>query len=91
VFASRHEEADWISHNNWEREYPFEALKDFDGTKFVIEAPCSGRTWLGFNYGYVEAYRFVVLRVGYGNAKQLKTVAEIPKGRGPRSMTVGIP
>ncbi len=87
--ARRREQADWISKN--ERECPFEAVKDFDGTKFVIDLSCGGRRWLGIDYGYVEPKGFVVLLVGYGKEKRWTTVTEIPKGPGPRSVTVEIP
>lgn len=91
VFASRREEADLISRYNCEAEYPFKSVEDFDGTRFIVYAPCSGRSWFGVDYGYVEPYRFLVLRVDHGNAMQLKTFAEIPTGRGLRSMTIEIP
>ncbi len=89
VFASTCERADWMSKNM--RECPFEAVKDFDGTKFVIELSCGGRRWLGIDYGYVGPKGFIVLLVGYGKDKQWATVMEIPKGPGPRSVTAEIP
>jgi hypothetical protein len=57
----------------------------------LATVPCSERSWLRIDYGYVELYRFVVLLIDDGKAKPLKVFAEIPKGRGPRSMTVEVP
>jgi hypothetical protein len=73
-----------------EQEHLFEAVKDFDGTKFAIDVPCSGRSWLGINYGYVQP-RFVVFRVDGGTDKRLKTVVEIPRGAGQNGVCVEIP
>jgi hypothetical protein len=73
------------------QDYPFEAVRGFDGARSVLDLPCSGREWLGIEFGYVEPYRFLLLRVDYGNGKRLKTIAEIPKGREPRNLTVEVP
>ena len=89
----RRKDADWVSQtDSHEPDYEFKAVKNFDGTRFVAFGQCWGRTadFFGIEDSYGEE-RFIVLRVDYVDGKQLRTVAEIPKGRGPRSTTVEIP
>jgi hypothetical protein len=61
-----------------------------DGRPFTVDIPCDGREWLGFQYGYTQR-KFLVLRVDYTYGEQVRTIEEIPAGRGPRSMTVTVP
>jgi hypothetical protein len=91
TFVSQRQEVDLLSQMQNDLDYNFRAAEDFDGGNFVAKVPCSGCSWLGVGYGYVEPYRFMVVRVDCGDAKPLRYGAEIPSGRGPRSLTVKIP
>jgi hypothetical protein len=90
AFASRRGEAEWYIRSDCDEEDAFRPVKEFDGTNALAFGRCSARYWLGVEYGY-SADRFVVLRIDYGNGKQLRTVAELPRVRGPRNVTVEIP
>lgn len=59
--------------------------------QFVTEIGCSGRTWL-FNIetSYTE-FRYVVCRVTYGDGNEVRRLAEVPAGRGARSLSVVVP
>jgi hypothetical protein len=68
----------------------FHAALPRDG-RFVTEIGCSGRTW-GFNIetSYTE-FRYIVCRVTYGDGNEVRRLAEVPAGRGARSMSVVVP
>jgi hypothetical protein len=62
-----------------------------DNSCYTATIPCSGKRWI-FNIEtkYTEP-RYIVVQVEYGNGKKSRIFAEIPEGRGPRSLTVSVP
>jgi hypothetical protein len=69
----------------------FRSVESAGDGRHLVRVPCSGRRWLGVDYGYIEPYRFIVLRVQPTNRALFFAVVEIPEGRGPRSITVDVP
>ena len=57
--------------------------------RFTAYVRCYSRDWLGCEYSYGE-FRCIVLLIDC-NGEKTRTIVEIPRGRGPRSMTVTIP
>jgi len=82
-------EGDACSQGNAPCELLFTPVRKLRDAKCTIDVPCSGCSLLGYEIGYDQA-RFLVLRIDC-DGQQLCAAAEIPKGRGPRSMTVTIP
>ena len=62
-----------------------------DNGRFVADINCSGRSWI-FNIEkeYTEP-RYIVLQVTYDDGKEVRRLADVPGGRGPRSLSVTIP
>jgi hypothetical protein len=59
--------------------------------RFVADVGCSGRTWIfDIETRYTE-FRYLVLRVAYGDGKEVRRMAEVPVGRGPRSLSIKVP
>jgi hypothetical protein len=91
AFSFRREEAEWLSQTDDPAEdYQFKAVEGFDGTKCVAYGRCSWRKSWGIEHHYV-ADQSAVIWIDYANGKRFKTVVEIPKVRGPRSVTVEVP
>lgn len=67
--------------------FPVKKEKDH----FVVSIPCSGKLWI-FNIetAYSEP-RYIVLLIQFENGKKLRRMEEIPKGRGPRTLSVVVP
>ena len=63
-----------------------------NGGRFVADGDCSGRLWGVFKIerNYVES-RYIVIRATYEDGQETRRLAEIPAGRGPRSLTLVIP
>jgi hypothetical protein len=59
--------------------------------RFVTDIACSGKTWI-FNIetNYTES-RYIVCRVTYGDGNEVRRLAEVPAGRGARSLSVVVP
>jgi hypothetical protein len=91
TFVSESRAVDWMSQMENDLDYHFWAAEDFTGRGFIAEVPCSGRCWFGIDYGYVEPYRFIVVRIDSGDGKPLRFGSQIPSGRGPRTLTLTIP
>ena len=68
----------------------FHPAAPHDG-RFVAEIGCSGRTWV-FNIEtrYTE-FRYLVCRVTYADGSEVRRMAEVPAGRGSRSLNVVVP
>jgi hypothetical protein len=59
--------------------------------RFVADVGCSGRTWIfDIETRYTE-FRYIVCRVTYGDGKEVRRMAEVPAGRGPRSLSIKVP
>ena len=75
-------------------EYGFRSPRNTDSGELLIDVPCSGRDGA---YGYGSTYnhpKFLVveLRDIDDNDEQMSRIRfAIPEGRGPRTMTIGIP
>ena len=86
---SRIEYADAISQNptlgDWKN-----FKQSQDGKLYIAEIPCYGRIDMFGHYGYGE-FRYIVVHVEYEDGTQSSVAAEIPEGRGKRSMTVTVP
>lgn len=62
-----------------------------DNGRFIADVYCSGKTWIfDIETSYTEL-RYIVVRVKCRNGKVFRRMAEIPAGRGPRSMSVSVP
>jgi hypothetical protein len=87
----RREVAELIAQNpKTDVEATFRAARE-DNDAFVAQIPCSGRkNRVGLENSYHEP-RFVVVRVRYEDGAEVRRVAEIPVGRGKRSVTIEIP
>ena len=85
------EQADWATKNTGgEADLCLHSAVQ-DNRRFVADIGCSGRLWI-FNIEtkYTEP-RYIVFRVKYGDGKELRCWAEMPVGRGPRSLAVMVP
>jgi hypothetical protein len=86
---SRKESADAISQNptwgDWKN-----CKQSQDGKSYLAEIPCYGRFDIFGHYGYGE-FRYIVVRAKYGDGTQDCVTAEIPEGRGKRSMKIMMP
>lgn len=89
--ASR-DQGDWITQNPKSRDCSFQQATDFDGKQFTASIHCSGHIFSSINYerSYFE-FRFLVVHVQYKNGQDECMIAEIPAGRGKRSMTLTVP
>jgi hypothetical protein len=86
------EQAPWLltKRTEGEPDVEFRPAVQNDG-KFVVNVTCSGRLWIfDIETKYTEP-RYIVVRVTYMDGKESRQVAEIPAGRGPRSMTIIVP
>jgi hypothetical protein len=90
----KREPAEWVTKHITgqaeDRDSGFRPAVENNG-QFLAEVGCSGRTWI-FNIEtrYTE-FRYIVFRVTYDGGKEVRRMAEIPAGRGPRSLTVMVP
>jgi hypothetical protein len=87
------DDANWIAANPKSPDASFHPAGDFDGKRFTANIPCSGRLANIITYyetSYFE-YRFVVVHVLYQDGSERCVVAEVPVGRGNRSVTLVVP
>ena len=87
----KREEAEWVEADTSEvSEHCFHPAAK-DNSRFSADVVCSGKTWVfGIETSYTEP-RYIVVRVKCRNGKVFRRSAEIPAGRGPRTMTVSVP
>ena len=88
----RQDEADWVATDS--SEVSSHALRpvarDTDG--FIVPIPCSGKAnyFFDIEWSYSEAC-YIVVEVTDEKGEKTRKSLHIPKGRGPRSMTVLVP
>jgi hypothetical protein len=83
---------DLIVQNPRSADGSYQPATDFDNKRFTAEISCFGRRIgiFGYETNYGE-FRFVVVHLQYQNGEHKYMVAEIPAGRGDRSMTLTVP
>ncbi len=91
VLCFTEEQADLILQmaNKNSRDIGWDSSKVNEGA-FTVRGRCSGKFYLGVEYGYVQD-RYMIIKCQRANQAMLLTKAEIPLGRGPRSIDVAIP
>lgn len=89
--VSTREQAEWTeTHTSGESEFAFRPTSQDNG-RFIAHIPCSGRCWVfDIETSYSE-FRYVVVRAKYESGKVFRRMAEVPVGRGPRTLKVLVP